>query len=457
MVELRPGTRVHIVGVGGAGMSGLAKLLMQMGLTVTGSDLKMSSALAGLADLGIEVWSGSRPDRITDPDLVVISSAVPASDAEVSAALGRGIEVWERPRLLKELTRNMTTVGATGTHGKTTSTAMLVAGLRHAGSDPSFVVGGELTDLRTNAALRDSDLLVLEVDEAFGTFLDLRLGGLMVTNVEPDHLDYYRTQDRLEDAFAGVVRSVEGPVVIGIDDPGGRRLAERTGFRTYGEARDADWRISDISRGARSVSFTLVGPEGTHRVEVGRPGTHIARNAAGALALLGELGYEVDRAARGLQAFAGVRRRFETRGTIDGVTLIDDYAHHPTEIAATLEAARRARWKQIWAVFQPHRYSRTAELHREFGGAFAGADHVVVTDVYAAGEAPEPGITGELIADAVRARTSARVTYVQHRADLADFLAGRVEPGDLVLTLGAGDITSLPDELGPLLENRGSR
>ncbi len=454
MGEVGLGPRVHIVGAGGSGMSGIAKLLMQMGLSVTGSDLKMGPVLAGLADLGIEVWSGSRPDRLQRPDLVVTSSAVPDSDPEVARAMASGIEVWRRPRLLEELTLRIRTIGATGTHGKTTSTALLIAGLRAAGRDPSFVVGGELTDLRTNAALRDPDLLVLEIDEAFGTFLGLRLGGLMVTNVEPDHLDYYRTLDRLEDAFAEVVRAVEGPVLIGVDDPGGRRLAERTGLRTYGAAGDADWRISDLEERSWSVAFTLSGPEQSHRVRVGRPGLHIARDAAGALALLGELGHDVARAAEGLAGFAGVRRRFEVRGEVAGVTVIDDYAHHPTEIAATLEAARRAPWKRIWAVFQPHRYSRTAELHREFGAAFAGADLVVVTDVYAAGEAPEPGVTGELVADAVTARTDAQVVYIPHRSDLAGFLAERVESGDLVLTLGAGDITALAGELAPLLERR---
>ncbi len=416
----------------------------------------MSPTLAGLADLGIEVWAGSRPDAMHGLDLVVVSSAIPSHDAEVVAARGNGIEVWERPRLLTELTARLPTIGATGTHGKTTSTAMLIAALRATGLDPSFVVGGELTELRANASLGDHDLLVLEVDEAFGTFLDLSLQGLMVTNVEPDHLDYYHSLDRLEDAFAQVVRSVGGPVVIGIDDPGGRRLAERTGMKTYGTSAGADWHITDIDQDAASIAFGLTGPDGKHRISVGRPGLHIARDAAGALALLGELGYDVDAAGTGLRSFAGVRRRFEVRGRVAGVTMIDDYAHHPTEIAATLQAVAQGSWKSVWAVFQPHRYTRTLELHREFGGAFAGADHVIVTDVFAAGEAPEPGVTGALVADAVVALTHADVHYVQHRTDLAEYLVERVDAGDLVLTLGAGDITTLAGELAPLLEMRAS-
>lgn len=454
MVDLTDRRRIHVVGAGGAGMSGLAKLLSQMGHTVSGSDLKMSTALAGLHDLGIEVWEGSRPDSMAGLDLLVVSSAIPPGDQEIVAAQRAGIDIWERPRLLKELTAGLPTIGATGTHGKTTSTAMLVASVRAGGLNPSFLVGGELTDLRTNAALGTDDLLILEIDEAFGTFLDLSINGIMVTNIEPDHLDFYQSLDRLEDAFVEVVRSTDGPVVVGIDDPGGRRLAERTRKTTYGTAEEADWRIADIEPAGSSVRFRLIGPEQTQAVTVGRPGFHIARDAGGALALLGELGFDLEAAAEGLRSFAGVRRRFELRGRVGGVTLIDDYAHHPTEIAATLQAVELGAWNTIWAVFQPHRYSRTQELHREFGGAFTGADHVVVTDVFAAGERPEPGVTGALVADAVKARNQSEVHYVAHRSDLAEYLAGRVQPGDLVLTLGAGDITALAGELAPLLEGR---
>jgi len=456
MVDLGSPQRIHVIGAGGSGMSGLAKLLSQTGHSLSGSDLKMSPTLASLADLGVDVWAGSRPESMVGLDLVVVSSAVPASDTEVIAARENGVEVWERPRLLTELTARVPTIGTTGTHGKTTSTAMMIAALRATGLDPSFVVGGELTDLRANASLGEDDLLVLEVDEAFGTFLDLSMKGLMVTNVEPDHLDYYHSLDRLEDAFVQVVRSVDGPVVVGIDDPGGRRLAERTGMVTYGTSADADWRIADVDQSAASIEFGLAARGQLYRVTVGRPGLHIARDAGGVLALLGELGYDLDGAIAGLRSFSGVRRRFEVRGRVAGVTMIDDYAHHPTEIAATLQAARQGSWRSIWAVFQPHRYSRTLELHREFGGAFGGADHVVVTDVYAAGETPEPGVTGALVADAVSARTPADVHFVQHRTDLAQYLVDRVGAGDLVLTLGAGDITSLASELAPLLEKRHS-
>jgi UDP-N-acetylmuramate--alanine ligase len=439
--------RIHLVGAGGSGMSALAKLLFQLGHTVSGSDLKPSLTLEELRDLGVETWVGSRPERMVGCHLLVASSAVPSQDPELEAARRAGVEVWQRPELLAALTAVMPALGITGTHGKTTGTALAVTALQAVGRDPSFVLGGEITSLGTNAHLGERDLFVLEADEAFGTFLRLRLAGLVVTNVESDHLDHYGSVGRLEQAFEEVVRGVEGPALVGIDDPGGRRLAERTGALTFGTSADALWGLQEIESGQGRVRFMLRGPFAEAKVEVGRPGVHMARDAAGVLALLAELGYDLEQVARSLRDFGGVRRRFELRGTVRGVTIIDDYAHLPTEVAANLEAARQDGWTRIWAVFQPHRYSRTADLHREFGPAFGAADRVVVTDVYAAGESPEPGVTGRLVADAVAEATGRPVAYLPHRAELADYLASRVEPGDLVLTLGAGDITLLPDEL----------
>jgi UDP-N-acetylmuramate--alanine ligase len=451
-IDLTQPRRIHMIGVGGAGMSGLAKLLHQMGHTVTGSDMKMGSIMHDLADLGLDVWEGSAPERVSNLDLLVASSAVPGRDPERRAAEDAGVLVWDRPDLLEALTRDILhTIGPTGTHGKTTSTALLVAALRALGRDPSFVVGGLLSDFGTRAHLGERDLFVLEADEAFGTFTRLHLRGLMVTNVEADHLDYYGTLDRIEDTFADVVRRVDGPVVVGIDDPGGRRLAERTGRFTYGTATDADWRITDVDERGDSVSFRLTGPDASTDVTVGRPGIHIARNAAGALALLGSLGFDVATAADVFPDFRGVHRRFEIRARVGGVTIIDDYAHHPTEVAANLRAARAGGWRTIWAVFQPHLYSRTEAMALEFGSAFDLADKVIVTDVYGAREAPVPGVTGELVADAAKARTEADVFYVPRRGDVAAFLAERVREGDLVLTMGAGDVTLIPNELAPLL------
>ncbi len=451
MPDLVPFARVHMIGAGGAGMSGLAKLLAQSGHAVTGSDLKPSTALSGLEEAGVEVWVGHRPDRVLGADLVVASSAVPPGDPEIVAARKAGIEVWERPRLLDAVTRRLPTIGVTGTHGKTTGTAMLVTALRALGRNPSFMVGGELVDLNTNAHLGEETLFVLEADEAFGTFLGLELDGLVVTNVETDHLDHYKTTAALADAFLTVARRVDGPVVACIDDPGAAAIAAAVpGSVGYGFSAEAAWRIAEVTHGSGSVSFTLHGPDATVPVTVPKPGEHVARNAAGVLTLLGSLGHDVAAAARGLASFGGVRRRFDVRGRVSGVTIVDDYAHHPTEVATTIAAADVGHHGRIVAVFQPHRFTRTAEHGVTLGRSLAGADRVFVTDVYAAGEAPIPGVTGRVVADAAR-EAGADATYVARRVDLAPVVAAAVEPGDLVLLMGAGDVTLVADELSLLL------
>lgn len=447
MSDLASRRRIHLVGAGGIGMSGLAKLLAQEGHAVSGSDLKPSRALGDLEGLGVEVWVGHRPARADGWDLVVASSAVPERDPELSAARAAGIEVWSRPRLLEALTRRAPALGVAGTHGKTTGSAMVVAALRALGRDPSFMIGGHLVDLNTNAHRGEPRLFVLEADEAFGTFLDVHLAALAVTNVEADHLDYYQTPQAVEEAFAEVAGRVAGPVVACLDDPGARRLAERVpGLVGYGVDPEASWRITEVAAQPAGISFTLRHGRRAVEVAVPRPGLHIARNAAGALALLGELGYDVAGAAGGLASFGGVRRRFEVKARLGGITVVDDYAHHPTEVAATIAAARLGEPARVVAVFQPHRFSRTAEHAARFGAALAGADRVVVTDVYAAGEAPVPGVSGRLVADAARA-AGAGVTYAARRSELARAVADEARPGDLILLMGAGDITLVADEL----------
>ncbi len=450
MGDLSGRRRIHLVGAGGAGMSAVAKLLAAKGWTVSGSDVRSSEALASLADLGIETWTGHRPERMAGVDLVVASSAVPPGDPELREAVAVGVPVWRRPQLLEELSTFQPTVGATGTHGKTSTTAMLVAALRAAGRDPSFVVGAEMTGLGTNAVAGADDLLVLEVDEAFGTFERIHLTGLVITNVEADHVEHFGSFAALEDAFVRVARGVDGTVVACADDPGSRRVAERAGLPTYGTSAGSDYRMVDVVAGVGRTRFRLAGEGLDVEVDVPRAGLHMARNAAGALVIAAALGADPEAAARGIAGFGGVRRRYEHRGTVGGVTVVDDYAHHPTEVAATLRAARASHAGRVWAVFQPHLYSRTLALHREFGQALARADRVVVTDVFGSREDPIPGVTGELVAAAVE-RSGGTVAYVPHRGEVAAFLAARVEPGDLVLTMGAGDITVVPAELLSLL------
>lgn len=442
--------RVHIVGAGGAGMSAIAKVLVGMGHEVTGSDLRSDSTLDRLADFGVVTHSGSQPDIARAADLVVASSAVPERDAELLAAASEGKPVWRRPRLLGAMTSAVPTLGATGTHGKTTTTAMLVTALRAVGKDPSFILGGEINALGTNGYHGSDDLLVIEADEAFRTFEHLTLRGLIVTNVEPEHLEHFGSEAEMRRSFVTVAAAVEGPVVACIDDAGAADLARQTGASTYGTPESARWRLSHIRCIGEETMFSFEGPEVRCDVNLARPGRHMALNAGGVLALLGEIGLDVGMAAAGLSGFTGVARRWEHRGTIGGVALIDDYAHHPTEVGVNLEAARSAHQGRVWAVFQPHLYSRTRMFSDQFGEALASADRVVVTDVYGSRETPIPGITGELVADAVEAHGGV-VDYIPHRVDVAGFLVKNVQPGDLVITMGAGDITLVATELALLL------
>lgn len=441
---------IHLIGVGGSGMSALAKLLAQRGIRVTGSDLKPSDVVDALTDVGVDAWIGHRPERMGGADVVVASSAVPDRDAELVAAREAGVPTARRPALLRGLTASMPTIGFSGTHGKTSSTAMAVAALRACGRDPSFIVGGEIADLNTGAHLGSEDLLLLEADEAFGTFRHLHFAALGVTNIESDHLDYYGTVTAVEEAFAQVAGRTGGPVVGCVDDPGVRRLAERAPVIGYGTADDATWRISDV-RGGAEPSFTLTGPTGPHAVHLRQPGMHVIRNAAGVLSIFGELGLDVECAIAGLETFGGVRRRFEMKAKVGGVTLIDDYAHHPTEVASTVAAARAMTDGRVWVVFQPHRYTRTANLAPMFGAPLADADRIVVTDVYGAGERPEPGVTGKLVAEAVRASGGA-VTYIPRLGDVSEWIVGELDEGDTVILMGAGDVatiwTDLADRLG---------
>jgi len=430
-------------------MSGLAKLLVQCGHQVTGSDLKPGPMLAALDRAGADTWVGHRPDIVVKADLVVASSAVPEHDREVVAAREAGIDVWERPRLLAAITDRLATIGVTGTHGKTTSSAMAVTALRSLGRDPSFMVGGRLIDLNTNSHLGEEGLFVLEADEAFGTFLSLTLDGLLITNIEADHLDHYGTVENMESAFAEVASGVSGPVLVCLDDPGVRRLAAgNEAVIGYGTAHDARWRMTGIEHRDGGVGFALSG-ETEIDMWIPKPGQHVARNAAGVVALLAECGFDPGAVAEGLRDFAGVRRRFEVRSRRAGITLVDDYAHHPSEVAATLDAARSSHPGRIVVVFQPHRFTRTEEHGAALGRALSVADRVFVSDVYAAGEAPIPGVSGRSVLDGVS--DSTRATYLPRRGDIAATVAGEIKRGDYVLLLGAGDIVQLADELTPLL------
>ncbi len=448
-LDLSQPRALHIVGVGGAGMSGIAAVLTRMGHQVSGSDLKDSPALARLRLLGVDARVGHRAEHLpAGVDVVVCSTAIPPTNPEVAAAVARGVPVLRRADALRALVATRRSVAVAGSHGKTTTSSMLALCLRAAGWHPSFLIGGDLHEVGSNAAYDDGEWLVVEADESDGTFLELAPDAAIVTNVAADHLDHYGTFDALVDAFARFLDGVTGPRVVGADDPVSARLAAaRPGVRTFGWS-SADYRLDDYEGGREGSRFRLHrGDEALGVLELPIPGRHNALNAAGAAALALELGVDFDAVARALGGFGGVARRFQFRGDIDGVTLIDDYAHNPGKVAAVLRAAREGGWRHVVAVFQPHRYSRTATLWRDYADAFVDADRVVLTDIYGAEETPQPGVTGRLVLRAILdAHPATQVTYLPRRADVVAHALDLARPGDVLVTLGAGDLNTVPDE-----------
>jgi UDP-N-acetylmuramate--alanine ligase len=418
-------------------MSGIAKLLLARGVAVTGSDLKDSPALALLRASGAAVSVGHRQENLGDPDAVIVSTAVPPSNPEVRAARSRGIPVLARAQILAALMRERRGIGIAGTHGKTTTTSMVAHVLESAGRDPTYVVGGDLNESGSNARSGGGDLFVAEADESDGSFLLLEPEIAVVTNVEAEHLDFYSDLASLDHAFAEFCRRA-GRVLVCRDDPGAMRaVAGREGATTYGVSADADVRIGEIGEFGGRVTGTITVGEHVVPVELGLP----------ALAVGAAVGVDPAEGARALSRFRGVRRRFERRGFAGGAEFVDDYAHHPTEIAATLRGARTTSPGRLVAVFQPHRYSRTAALWRPLGESLAEADLVVVTNVYGAGEMPVPGVSGKLLVDALlESVPTKRIVYLPSRGEIAPFLQREVRDGDLVITLGAGDVTMVGEE-----------
>jgi len=451
----------HFIGIGGAGVSGLARVLHDRGFIVTGSDLKASRYATSLEQAGIRVHIGHAAANIGDPEVVVISSAIPESNPELTAARERGIPVWQRARMLAHLAGDDVALTVAGTHGKTTTSSMLATVLDTMGLDPTFLIGGELNDMGSNARCGRGGYYVVEADESDGSFLHMNPTVSVITNMESDHLDHYGSFEAIVDTFAEFIgrTAPAGAVVVCGDDEGLARLAREhspASVITYGACAEADVRYSDVRRAGTGHAFSVCFPDGTRvSATVTVPGIHNVSNATGVLAAVYSLGADVSAAAAALGRFSGVRRRFERVGEIDGVTVVDDYAHHPTEVRATLAGAREAGFGRIWVVFQPHRYSRTAALGADFGAAFSDADRVVLMDVYSAGEAPIPGVSGKTVLDALLwAEPRAQAAYFPHRGDIEGYLATRVRPGDLVMTMGAGDVTTMGPEIVRGLKER---
>ena len=444
------GSTVHIVGVGGAGMSAIALVLTRMGHTVSGSDLKDSRVLERLRLVGVRVAVGHAAGNLPDSvDAVVVSTAIPSTNAEVEAARSRGVPVFRRADALRAIVAARSSIAVAGSHGKTTTASMLALILRGADRDPSFVIGGDLNEVGTNAAWGDGDVLVVEADESDGTFLELSPRDAIVTSVLPDHLDHYGGYGALVDAFRGFVAAVPGICLVCADDPGAADLADSNERAlTYGFDDVATYRISDYEGGRAGTQFRLAGRgELLGAIELPVPGRHNALNAVAAAAMALELGVTFSAVTRALGAFGGVARRFQFRGELAGVTFVDDYAHLPSDVVEMIRAAREGGWERVIAVFQPHRYTRTAALWRDFADAFVDADTVVVTDVYSSGEPALPGVSGRLVVRAVLdAHPAQSVVYLPRRGDLVEHVPRLARAGDLVLTLGAGDLTGLPDE-----------
>lgn len=445
---------VHFVGIGGSGMSGIARLFLEAGHRVTGSDRSENAAVRELRDLGAEVWVGHDAAHVGDADTLVVTGALWEDNPEYQEALRRGIPVLHRAHALAWLVRGTRLIAVAGAHGKTTSTGMIVTALRELGADPSFVNGGVIAGYGRSSARGSGEWWVIEADESDGSFELYDAAAVLVTNLDSDHLDHYGSEEAVEDAFVRVTSKARELVVASADDPGARVVAARTeGPRllSFGTSEHADVQLVDVDA-AETVAFTLRFDGDDHRVPLGVAGAHNALNAAGAFAVLVGLGFEPAAVAHGLEAFAGTGRRFELHATVNGVRVFDDYAHHPTEVVAALETARSVVGAgRVIAVHQPHLYSRTQAMAGEFADAYERlADHTVVLDVYGAREDPIPGVTGALVAE--RFHDPSKVDYLPDWQDAADRVGEIARPGDLVMTLSCGDVYRIIPQLVAALD-----
>jgi UDP-N-acetylmuramate--alanine ligase len=448
---------IHFVGIGGIGMSGIAELLLNLGHRVSGSDLKESDITRRLQGLGGKIFVGHVAENLpADVDVVVVSSAVRRTNPEWLEARRRSVPVIPRAEMLAELMRLKEGIAVAGSHGKTTTTSIVATVLSHAGLDPTVVVGGKLNALGSNAFLGKGEAIVVEADESDGSFLRLSPTIAVVTNIDPEHLDHFGTFDALQAAFVEFVNKVPfyGLAVLCFDHPVVQGLLPKIEKRTvtYGLSLQAEYRADNVRLEGFSTAFdvyrrnVLLGP-----VKLQMVGRHNVQNALAAIAVADEVGIPFAQSREALASFAGVQRRFTVRGEVRGITVVDDYGHHPAEVKATLLGAREAFQRRIVVAFQPHRYTRTRDLLPEFATAFNDADVVLLTDVYAAGEEPIPGADSAALYEAIRACGHRNVEYVP-RKDVARVLADRAREGDIVLTLGAGDITNASTELLGLLK-----
>jgi UDP-N-acetylmuramate--alanine ligase len=448
--------RVHFTGIGGAGMSGIARIMLARGISVSGSDAMPSAMLDDLHAQGARVHVGHAAANLGDlgpGDTLVLSSAIRADNPELAEATRRGLRVLHRAAALASVMAGRRVIAVAGTHGKTTTTSMLTTVLRDCGADPGYVIGGVLVETGLGAEDGAGMDFVAEADESDGSFLLLSPDVAIVTNVEADHLDNYGSLAEIEAAFAAFGSHVSSLVLTCADDPGAEAVAARLDpqrVRRYGESVRADYRLGDVHAQGLAVSFAVTADHSPFgeifaQMTVHVPGRHNALNATAAFAAAVELGFAPPRVTAALARYQGARRRMELKGEADGVRVFDSYAHHPTELAADLRAARDiVNGGRVIAIFQPHLYSRTRIFAADFGAALGLADQAVVLDVYAAREDPEPGVTGRLVADAV---PGGQALFLPDRTQVASLIGRIAEPGDVVLTMGAGDVTALGPQL----------
>jgi len=450
----RKGLRIHFVGIGGIGMSGIAELLLNLGYRVSGSDLRRSDITERLVRLGAEIRIGHSAENVPeDGHVVVTSSAVKAGNPEVAEAQRRKIPVIPRAEMLAELMRMKYGIAIAGTHGKTTTTSMVASILAAAGWDPTTVVGGKLNSLGSNAKLGQGDFLVAEADESDGSFLRLSPTVAVVTNIDPEHLDFYSGIGQIKETFLHFINKVPfyGFAVLCVDHPNVQELLPSVTktFVTYGFAVHADYRADGVVASGMSNRFRVLRRgEPLGEVSLSAPGRHNVSNAVAAAAVAVELGIPFDRVRAGLAEYGGVARRFQVKGERGGVTVVDDYGHHPAEVRATLSAAREV-WpgRRIVVGFQPHRYTRTQALFREFLSAFNDADMLFIFDVYPAGEEPIPGASGERLCEEIREHGHKTAIYAGKSGEALDAVLSRLRPGDIFLTMGAGDVWKLGESV----------
>lgn len=448
---------IHFVGIGGSGMSAIALILIKMGFQVSGSDLSTTEMTKRLASLGATVYSGHKAEHVSKAEAIVISTAIPSTNPEVMRAREKGIAIFHRADIVAQIMKERRGIAVAGAHGKTTTTSMIAIILERAGLDPTVIIGGEVDDFGGNAKLGSGKELVAEADESDGSFLKLSPQIAVVTNIENDHMDYYGTMENILHTFETFLKSLpdeNGLAVLCFDNNNLKDIAQNINkqISSYAIDNSAEYTAKNIRLNGIITTYDVYHYDqfvGTIVLNV--PGKHNVLNSLAAVVVSIHLGIPFEQIAMGLSMFHGAKRRFQTKGMINGIWVIDDYAHHPTEIKTTLLAAAQTNPQRLICVFQPHRYSRTQLLHEDFGTAFTKADLLILTEIYAAGEQPIPGVNGHIIEDEVQRQTNQKVQFFPERREIAAYLADIAKPGDMVITMGAGNIYLTGEELVELL------